>query len=232
MSNFKSRCSLFYHDLPFDKIETFAFGVKEGYFKHNPPFTVQPFTEAAFKDLILDYANKRGAYVNGGLAQKGDFLLAHTALIAALDTLALQVDVVSNCNKDLIVLAGFEPTKDNISEGAKPGQCVVKVKRGMERELISNCKVVRGTKFYGCLIAVGAPLPVSVTIDDSGNIHLNKKDAQGHDRVLPDIIINLTSQREKHFANLEAGVIYYFYCFAVNATGVGPLSEAVHIMCA
>ncbi|MGE0637303.1 MAG: hypothetical protein AB7G44_16200 [Bacteroidia bacterium] len=225
--------SLSYHELPATELKTFADGVATGYYGNNPPFTIQPVTLAVFQALISDYEEKRSDYENGGEDQKGPFLLAKAALINALDQLAAETDKVAINNKDTIILAGFTPTKTP-GETVKPGQGTVTVKRGIAGELISTCSIVEGAKHYGCIMTEGAPLPNWVTISADGRIVLETNNP------MPDpmpgltpvsVQLDFTDQREKHFLGLKHDVTYYFYFYAVNAKGVGPLSEAVSMVC-
>ena len=229
----KIHCSLSYHNMELDKVESFCLGVKAGYFGHNPPFTVLPLTELAYEDLIKDYVFTRAAYVNGGELQKGPFLLAKAALMEATDSLASATDKVAKGDAAIITLAGFEPTKTGNSEGVKPGQCVVTVKRGIAGELISNCALVTGAKHYGCIMVEGGALPDWVTISADGKIVIDASEfTPGPDpSKITGAQFDLTDQREKHFTGLKHDATYYFYYYAVNATGVGPLSEVVSMVC-
>ena len=154
----KIHCNLSYHTMHLDEVESFALGVEAGYFGNNPPFTVLPFTQVAYHGKIDNYVSTRAAYVNGGLAQKGPFMLAKKSLMDDTDALADEVDKVADGNPDIIVLGGFVPTKTP-GEGQKPGQCIVTVKKGITGELISNCALVDGAKHYGCIMTEGGPLP-------------------------------------------------------------------------
>ncbi len=231
-------CSLSYHVLPIDDVEPFAAGVKTGYYTHNPPFTVLTLTEAAFETLITNFDTTRNAYENGGSAQKGDFLLAKTALMDGLDTLAKQVDAVAKGNAEIIVLAGFEPTKEK-GETAKPGQCVVSVKKGIAGELVATCAPVAGATHYGCIMVEGGALPTWFTINGDGRIIVDQSNWQPNPPPamaeepgkIKSLQFDLTNQREKHFMGLTHDAVYYFYYYAVNAKGVGPISEVVSMVC-
>ena len=207
-----------------DLVPSFAGGVKKGYFSHNPPFDVLPFSEADFETLIKNYGSTRSAYINGGLAQKGDFLLAKTALMEALDELAKQTDIKADGNPDIIMLACFNPTQVGNGEVNKPGQPVVNVKRGIAGELISSCEKLPEAKHYGCIMTEGAPLPNGVYIDEGGKLIIGNIP-------LTNVQFDFSDQRKKHFANLKPGVTYYFYYYAVNLSGVSPLSVVVSLMC-
>lgn len=232
----KVHCSLAYHEMPLDGVESFALGIEAGYFGNNPPFTVLPFTQIVYHDKIDAYVAKRAEYVNGGLSQKGPFLLAKKALMDATDSLAVETDKVANGDADTIILAGFTPTK-NTGEGAKPGQCSVTAKRGIAGELIANCEIVEGAKHYGCIMVEGGELPPWFTINAEGRIIVDQSHwappttlAAEPDKII-SIQFDLTDQREKRFTGLTHDAVYYFYYYAVNAKGVGPVSEVVSIVC-
>lgn len=226
-------CNKEYHRMPDSELKTFATGVAGGYYTNNPPFTVLPLTLIAFQALIDDYDTKYDAYENGGDAQKGPFLLAKAALINALDLLAIETDKVALGNPDLIILAGFTPTKTP-GETVKPGQTVVTVKRGIAGELIATCEKLEGAKHYGCIMTEAAPLPTWITINADGRIVVETNNPMPGPMPGPSVAsfqLDLTDQREKHFLGLKHDVTYYFYFYAVNAKGVGPLSEVVSMVC-
>ena len=224
--------------MPLDEMESFALGIKAGYYGHGGTFTDLTITEAAFGTLITNYTTTRAAYVNGGEAQKGDFLLAKTALMDALDSLAKATDKVAKGNAEIIILAGFTPTKVK-GEGEKPGQCVVTVKRGMAGELIATCQPIVGAKHYGCIVTEGGLLPEWFTITADGKIIIDDSKFKPNPNLnansdpeprITAIYFDLTSQREKHFTGLKHDATYYFYYYAVNASGVGPVSVPVSMV--
>lgn len=230
--------SVSYHELPNDELKTFADGIVTGFYGNNPPFTIQPLTQVAFQTLIDDYEDKLSDYENGGDDQKGPFLLAKAALIDALDLIAAETDKVADANAATIILAGFEPTKER-GETVKPGQGTVTVKRGIAGELIATCAQVDGAKHYGCIMAEGAPLPEWLIIDGNGRIVVDMNEPSPSPMPGPtpgpgspvSVQLDFTDQRVKHFLNLKHDVTYYFYFYAVNAKGVGPLSEVVSMVC-
>ena len=235
MSSLKSHCSLSYHNMALDQVESFALGVKAGYYGHNPPFTVLPIIEAALQILIANYTNKRADYINGGAAQKGPFLIAKADLMSALDSLANQTDIVADGDEPTIILAGFVPTKGGHSPATKPVQCVVTVKKGITGELISTCAPVPSAKHYGCIMLEGGQLPDGVVINADGRVVWQSKDPQPNmnqqDTKITGVWVDLTDQREKHFTGLKHDAVYYFYYYAVNAAGVSQLSEVVSMVC-
>ncbi len=221
------------------ELKTFADGVVTGYYGNNPPFTVLPLTVAVFQALIDDYEDKRSDYENGGEDQKGPYLIAKDALIDALDLLSPETDKVAEGDAAVIILAGFEPTKER-GETNIPGQGVVTVKRGIAGELIASSSIVEGAKHYGCIMVEGAPLPDWVVINGNGRIvwvsgaqptpgpPAGPTPAPGSPSSFQ---LDFTVKRVKHFQNLTHDVTYYFYFYAVNSKGVGPLSEAVSMVC-
>lgn len=230
------RCSLAYHETPNDQLKTFASGVAGGYYANNPPFTVLPLSLIDFQALIDDYDTKYDAYEKGGEAQKGPFLISKAALMDALDLLSAETDKVADGDEAVIILAGFTPTKAP-GETVKPGQTTVTVKRGIANELISTCALLEGAKHYGCIVTEGAPLPEDIIIDGNGRIvwSANSSPSPGPGP-LPGptptrVFLDFTDQREKHFTDLVHDTTYYFYYYAVNAKGVGPLSEVVSMVC-
>lgn len=229
----KIHCSHTYHSLPSDEIKLFAEGVITGFYGNNPPFIVQPKTQAEYQALIDDYDTAWSAYENGGLDQKGDFLLAKSALMDATDLISDETDKVAKGNPDLIILAGFTPTKAP-GQTVKPGQTTVTVKRGIAGELIATCEKLEGARHYGCIMTEGAALPDWVTIDANGRIIMQSNNPMPGPMPGPSpagVQLDLTDQREKHFLGLKHDVTYYFYFYAVNAKGVGPLSEVVSMVC-
>jgi len=220
----KIRVSLSFHNTPNDQLKTFAEGVGTGYIGNPTTFPVQPYPAATWAGLINTYDTTYTAYENGGESQKGAFLLARTALMDALDELADETDEVADGDKDKIILAGFTPTKAP-GETVKPEQCVVEVKRGIAGELITTCEKIDNARHYGCIMVAGAVLPAGVVIDGNGRVVLPAG-------TLPNtLVFDLTDQRKKNFTDLVHDTTYYFYYYAVNAKGVGPLSEAVSMVC-
>lgn len=232
------RCNKEYRRLVLSPLKTFADGVVTGYFGNNPPFTVLPLTLIAFQALIDDYETKRSAYESGGEDQKGPYLIAKDALIDALDLLSPETDKVADGDAAVIILAGFVPTKER-GETNKPGQGIVTVKRGIAGELIATCAIIDEAKHYLCIMTEGAPLPEEIVINGNGRIVVAMNEpgpSPGPGPTPPPLSVasfqmDFTGQRTKHFQNLTHDVTYYFYFFAVNAKGVGPLSEVVSMVC-
>ena len=124
---------------------------------------------------------------------------------------------------------GLKPRDPNRTAANKPEQAVVQVKRGEEGELITKCRAVAGAKHYGCILTEGAPLPAWVMISPDGNLEIDIARAAAIPN-LKSVSANLTDQRVKRLTRLHAGSTYYIYYYAVNAAGVGALSEPVSIV--
>jgi hypothetical protein len=212
-----------YHSMSPDTLDVFAVGVKSGFFGNNPPFTVQPFTEATLQGNITDYVTKRGLYKTGGLAQR-----TRAVLLAGLDSIADEVDKVAAGNGDIITLSGNVATDGTRTASVKPLQPVATLERGGTRELIARCETVQGAKHYGCILVENQPLPAYVVLSESGKLIF---DFSSQPPTVPSMIVDLSDQREKHFTNLTHDATYYLYMYAVNSAGVSPLSDVVSMVC-
>ncbi len=223
-------CNKEYHRKPNKDLKIFADGVETGYYGNGATFPVLPIPQVDFHALIEDYDDKLSDYEKGGDEQKGPFLISKAALIDVLDLLATETDKVAVGNAAIIILAGFEPTKIK-GETVKPIQCVAEVKRGIAGELIPSCEKIDNAKHYGCIMTEGAPLSDTSIIDSDGRLIWTI--TPGVPPVIPfaSIQIDFTDQPVKHFLNLKHDVTYYFYFFAVNSAGVGPVSEVVSMVC-
>jgi hypothetical protein len=235
----KIHVSLGYHRSSPDTFDTFAVGVRDGIFGNPTQFATPPVTSTAFQALIDDYINKRAAYKQGGLAQKGPYQAARTALMAAVDTLSEYVDDLADGNENIILLSGFVPTKATDTEPAVPAAPhVVTLTRGPSRELMAECNKVPGADFYGCILIQGIPMPPFITMNGMGQITAVaiQEDNPNPDEYKPIngsivVAIDLNKNRQKHFVGLVKGVDYYVYFYAGNATGISAFSEVESIMC-
>lgn len=232
------RCSVAFHRLANDKVKTFADGVGTGFFGNITTFPIQPVTQLVYDAQITTYETTRSDYENGGETQRGPFLVARTALMDTLDLIVIEVDKAADGNADTIILAGFEPTK---AKGitVKPEQVIASVKRGIGGELIATCIPLDNANHYGCIMTEAAPLPDFIIIDGNGRIIIltDNDDPTPMPGPIPtpakpvSVQLDLTDQRIKKFQNLKHDVTYYFYFYAVNAKGVGPMSEVVSLVC-
>ena len=104
------RCLLSYHKKKLNDLPGFAIGVRDGVYPNTTEFPMPPIPEVDFQSFITDYQNKRGAYEQGGLAQKGPFQEARQVLLAALDQMAEYVTVMAKGNVIKIKLASTADT--------------------------------------------------------------------------------------------------------------------------
>ncbi len=231
MAQLLIRCKLVYHTLKRDLIETFANIVKNGIFGNPLIFVMPPMTEALFQALLTDFINKLSAHKAGGTAQLGPYKEAKKALMAALDTLAVYVNTVALGNPNTIILAGFTPTKSNLTPISAPLQPTgATLTRGGAGELLADCAVVSGADSYSTILTADEELPAWVTMNGLGQLIINDNEAAAGAAIAQAAlrgIIDLNKNRKKTFINLTVGTTYYLYYWATNAGGVSPLSVVV-----
>lgn len=228
----KIKCKLKYRQLRTTKITVFAKGVSNGIFNNNPPFITPPGTQAVLDALIQTYETKYGNF----LLHKVPFSEVDEArdlLIAGLEPYRAYVDTEANGNPTIIALAAFEPTKGSKSKLVAPVQPTGgKLERGIQDELLAECDPIANADSYGAILST-QPLPAWFTINGFGQVIVEQGNTPGP--VPPSApsagsigaILDLTKPRKKKFSNLQVGVTYYVYFWAINAGGVSPLSEAV-----
>jgi len=239
MSNSKPHCSVDYHNFNGDKMDTKAHLVAEGIYGNDPPFTAPPFTELAFTALIADHHTKWEAYKNGGQAQKGPYLTSRTALVNAMDKTGDFVDERPGVDDDMILLAGFTPTKTGGTKTLPPNPPTgIQLSLGISGEMFSDCDTVTGDAFYGSVLVAGKPLPDGFTINNAGQVivlHTPEPNPNPNPNPTPEtgvaLIADLNKQRKKHYTGLTKGVEYYCYYYAINSGGVSQLSGPVILMC-
>lgn len=236
MSSSISHCSLSYHHLGIDVLDVFSVGVRDGVFNNKPPFDAPPTDKDTFQKFIDSYINTRGAYVQGGLAQKGPFQEAKAALLKTLDTFADFVDGIAKGNVNIITLGGFVPTKIGSTEHHAPEQPkAAQIKRGATGELFAEVPVVAGAEWYGCIVFAGMPMPSALSLNAVGQLVVAQNKPQNPEMKMPETniiaLFDLNKNRKKKFSGLQSHVTYYFYFYAANATGVSPLSEVSSLEC-
>lgn len=237
----KIRCSLSFHTSTVNDFPEFAGGVRDGIYGNPTAFVSPPILETDFQAALDDYNNNRYAYVQGGLAQKGPYLQSKEDLMVILDTTAEYVDTIANGNANIITLAGYVPTKGNISEQPAPTEPEgIVVKRGSTGQILAECENQSVATAYGCIMTANEPLPANVIMNGKGQLVVS----ESGDPTAPDDTaisasdgqisgtFDLTQGRKKSFINLNPGTFYYFRFYASNSRGVSGLSESVGIMCA
>lgn len=233
------RCLLNFKRLKISDRSSFATGVKDGVYGNPTVFPAPPITEAAFEGLINNFVAKRGAYENGGKAQEAAWNNANMALIDALVETATYVNTLVNGDENIVILAGYQPNKQNISSVTKPTKITnVSLKRDIDETtgmLIADCKAQDGVNTYVCILTEGAPLPSNITINGTGQMILLSDETPGTSGPLPSSlrinIIDYNQNRRKVFIDLTPLKTYYVVFFGINAGGVGSLSDAGSAVC-
>lgn len=231
----KIKCSLSYHTISIDLLDVFAVGVRDGVLGNVILFPMPPVGQPTFQILIDDYINTRGAYKQGGLAQKGNFMTAKDALIAALDQTAEYVDSIASGNENIITEGGFVPTKAVSSDKPVPAQPVnVEMERGATGQLLCECPKVEFAEYYGAVLMAGEPLTPDILISGGQIVVQDGLTPSGPAAAALTglkAIIDMNKSRKKKFTGLQAGTIYYVYFYAANASGVSAFSDMRSLMC-
>ena len=238
-------CSLSYHKSRVDALPVFAVGVRDGIFDNMAVFMTPPIGEPDFGVLIQNYNDRRGAYENGGLAQKGPYQEAKQALMEGLDALADYVNGVASGDENIILLSGFVPTKGFRSDSPKPVQPTgIVLKRPATGVIAAECANQKVAVNYICMVTVNDPLPSNVVLNENGQLtYTSSDDAPVQDQTdqnasnsadattITTAYIDFNPGRRKEFRNLQLGSRYYFYFIAANAQGVSTISDGVSMIC-
>lgn len=217
-------CSLNYHRTKIEAFDVFASGVRDSYFKHNPPFTSPVITEAQFNVLLKNNNDSYMAYKNGGRLMKAEWHIAKAKLMEALDDISEDVNSVANGAEETIVLGGFKPRKVSRARKGKPDTPEIEfIEHGAEREIIVKCKKMDHATSYTCILCEGLPADGQIRIQ--GNMLIIPKD-------FAVVYIDESIHRKKSFQQLKQKEVYYAYFFARNAAGISPLSHPRSILCA
>ena len=226
----KSNCMRNYHTLAGIKLEKRLEDTKTGVFGNIAVFTIPPATMIVVAALLLDYANKRVLWEQGGIAQKLAYTNAVKAVIAMLDTFADYVDELADGNITIIKMAGYTATYDpNGGNLPKPG--IVRIDGVSLIRLVNSPGVLesdngtlpKGTTVIG-ILTEGGPLPDNTIIDSDFNI------------LIPgtytlNFRVNIGRNRKKIWRNLKNSVTYYVYHIAVTSKVVSQLSVVVSEQC-
>ena len=237
MANSKIICRLNFHYFSVALFKLFFEAVKNGIYNNPSTFMAPTVTQIALEALIEDYNTKYTKFKNR-TGTKADFLLAKTALMNALDTLAVYVNGVAENNPEIIMLAGYTPTKGVNSNVTPPVQPVgVVITRGIPGVLETDCTPVATVESYGAILVANNPLPENIRMNGLGQLEIIDDDINAAMAItgttaepgVPVIkgLIDMNKSRKKKFINLEIGTTYYVYYWAMNAGGVSPLSEVV-----
>ena len=188
-------------------------------------FKVAPFTELEAQAVYDALYKAQSEYKLGGQAQKTAMLLALQNAIALLDKSALSVESVAVGDHLIIELSGFTATLTSNTHGQVPGQAVnVKQdKNSVSGQILVSCETSGVGHSYGCVLSEEVALPVDFVMTVDGQFKILT--------TYPVLHFNVSHSRIKSFMNLTVNKKYYVYFYVINATGVGPLSEAIIINC-
>jgi len=238
------KCLLSFKKLPIAERPIFATGIKDGIYGNPTIFMAPPITAAIFEGLINNFTAKRGLYENGGSAQQPAWNAANTALIDALVETATYVNTLVNGDENVVILAGYKPSKSHSSEVAKPLKIQgVTLKRDADEvsgTLIADCTAQVGVKTYVCILTEGAPLPSNVKINTAGQLVVESSSpipTPGSPSPIPQpiqmerTIIDFNQNRRKEFTALTPLMTYYATFFGINGGGVGSMSDAQSVVC-
>lgn len=233
------KCTKSYRRLGLNVVDVFAAGVRDGVYG-NVIFMTPPITQVDFQKLIDNYFNTRALYKQGGLAQKGPFLAAKTAMLNGLDVMAVYVDTIALGDANIITEAGYVPSKSTATKQPKPAQCTgVAATRPSPGVIISTCDKQEVALTYVCIVTTAA-LPADIFITAKGQVLFPGSDPKPAPMPGPmpapaapseGAIIDFNANRKKEFAGLTVGTRYYFTYFAINSSGVGALSTTFSIIC-
>jgi len=234
------KCLLSFKKLKVTQRPYFAQGVKDGIYGNATTFATPPMTEAAFELLITNYVATRGTLDNGGSAQRPAWEMAIKSLLDALVTTANYVDTVANGDANIIILAGYTPSKGNSSSVAKPVKIegVTLVRSEVSGTLVADCAKQEGVNSYVCVLTQSQPLPPQIVILTTGQVVITEVPTPPTPAPTgPEptksmgVYVDLNQNRKKTFAGLVPLQTYYCVYFGINAGGVGPLSDPVSVIC-
>lgn len=228
------KCSLSFHRISVDLLASFASNVSSNIFGNAGVFATPPVAQPVFEAQIGTYSTARNAYTNGGSNQKAPYEEAKDTLMDTLDQNAAYVDSVANGDPNVIMLAGYTPTKATGSDVPEPEQPTqVDLSRGSTGVLKAECNVQRYAESYVCLMTEGAPPPSNIMVNAAGQIVMNSGlNPDGTPTTEPtSLVLDLNKSRKKEFMGLTPGTTYYFVFIVINASGVGPMSDVRSIMC-
>ncbi len=222
----KQLCRLSFHRFVKEGLSGFANSVEDGIFKNATVFDSPPITSSELMHLIADYISAMNMYNANGKNYKTAYLVAKNKLMAGLDKIATYVNDVANGDPSIITLAGFEATAGVAHTAPQLEKIlVVTVKvTNVYGQVIIETPAIRGKGVtgYALILVSGQPLDVE-------NFAENTLDIIAHEG--QKIIINLSKGKKKIVNGLDSELTYYGYMYAINATGVSPLSDAVRVKC-
>ena len=207
-------------------LDTFSNGVKNGIFTNELIFVMPPLTSAEYMHIIADYNAALSVYKANGKIYKTAFLQAKKKLLDTLVALATYVNGIADGDPSIITMAGFMATTGELHAPPQLEKILVvkvKVTNVLGQVIIETPAIVgKGVTGYTLILVSGAPLNVENFAADTLNFTANEGQ---------QIIISLTKGKKKIVNGLDSNLVYYGYMYAVNATGVSPLSDGVRVKC-
>ncbi len=207
-------------------LDTFSNGVLNGIFKNELIFVTPPLTSSELTHIITDYNVALSVYKANGMSYKTAFLQARKKLIDALNTLAIYVNGIADGDPSVITLAGYIPTAGESHYAPQLEKILTvttKVTNVSGQVIIETPAIVgKGVTGYTLILVSGEPLNVENFANDA--LLITATEGQ-------QIIISLTKGKKKVVNGLDSNLIYYAYMYAINATGVSPLSDGVKVKC-
>lgn len=222
--------------LPIGELDVPAGKVQINLYINAATFAATPYTLAEFTGFVTNYTAKYAAYKNGGATAKAEYMMAEETLLNAMNTTALYVDNVADGERAIVILSGFEPTKESNTPKSKPTEMLdVELERGATGEITATCAQQEGVDVYIGVLTAEAPAPAWFVINGDGQVNF------GNDPYTPPTpspmpqssggLIDFNKSRKKLFMGLTPGVTYYVTFFGINSAGVGPISATVSIVC-
>ena len=219
-------CKLNFRQFSATGLDTFSQLVLAGIYENTTPFATPPIDEANYKAKQQDFLAAYVEYDKYGPVKKTNYLNAKKAMVNILNTLAVYVDSVAFGDASIIILSGFEPSR----EQPQPSQPVPQINNfSVKRsdsigEIVINIASLTnyGMVNYGCVCVEGQPL-AEISIVNGQLVF-----PQGG----PVVRYDLNKTRRKVFSNLTVGKIYYFYVFGINSVSVSPISGVRQLMAA
>jgi len=208
------------------KLDTFSGEVKNGIYTNPTVFVTPAVSESDFSQTLTEFSTAAAEYSLLGITKRTVFENKRQKLIRYLDILAKYTDRVAQGDVSIIALSGFIPSSSSKMHAPVLDklQYFLLKRTEVAGEIIVDIQPVsnKGAVSYGCLCVEGAPLNHPVFVN--GQLKLSTDG--------PAILQDANKSRRKVFTGLTLGVVYFFYVYATNPTGVSPLSDPKNILAA
>ena len=230
MTTISIHCSLSYHSLSDDLLDTFAIGSKNNMIKTENlnTFAARPVSDTDMGAFIKTHSDAYVAYKMGGINEQPAYTTARAALITALDSTADFINGLVKNNQSIanatIIAGGYVPTKANSTLVPVPA---IPVNSTLDRGDIQQTGVINtitppvaGATSYGCIVSEIAPIDPNSFVNGQLTIPAGNPNK---------IRVDVNKSRKKTFTTLASGVVHYFHFYAGNANGVSALSTPINI---